>query len=492
MAALRAALYILAALLPLALAWRVDGPRHELAGYADEPAHAVNALLVRDYLASHIGQDPKRFALDYYEHYPKVTIGIWGPVAPAVFGSWLLAFGASAASLLAAAGAVVLALGLLIHRGCAAQGVWPGLFGAAIFGASAVTVWNANAVMADALVGLWCWLALLSFARWAEGGGRRWAIGFGLLSACAVLTKANGVVALGVPFGFVLARRDWRRTRDVWFWIPLALAAALAGPWQWYSAKLVAEAVVLPEPGWDTLWQNFTDYVKTLPDAVGFAGIALAGAGAWRTFRNPASPLSSAALGLLLASAAFHVVAPHQFSPRYLMASLGAWSATAAVGAAGAGRAWTAAAIAAILLGAIRYPYEPKPWLGFDRVALETMARPGTGPILVSSDAMGEGALISGIALRDRRPGRTILRASKVLAKSSWEGLRRDLLFEEPADAMRYLESRGTRLAVLQPTEDSRLEWELLQRVIAEYPERWRKLRTWSHPAPKVELWELR
>ena len=42
--------------------------------------------------------------------------------------------------------------------------------------------------------------------------------------------------------------------------------------------------------------------------------------------------------------------------------------------------------------------------------------------ILVSAESPGEGMLIAEIAMRDRRPGHFVLRGSKVLARSDWNG----------------------------------------------------------------------
>src|SRR5664280_2187093 len=54
--------------------------RAELAAHADEAAHYVTGLMLRDYAASFFPTSPVRFAEQYYLHYPKVAIGHWPPV----------------------------------------------------------------------------------------------------------------------------------------------------------------------------------------------------------------------------------------------------------------------------------------------------------------------------------------------------------------------------------------------------------------------------
>ena len=64
-----------------------------------------------------------------------------------------------------------------------------------------------------------------------------------------------------------------------------------------------------------------------------------------------------------------------------------------------------------------------KGYAGFGSVAdavLKTSAPHST--FLVASDARGEGMFISEVAMREKRPGHFVQRASKKLAASTWEG----------------------------------------------------------------------
>ena len=82
-----------------------------------------------------------------------------------------------------------------------------------------------------------------------------------------------------------------------------------------------------------------------------------------------------------------------------------------------------------------------KDFRGFRPIA-ETIA-PGSRS-LISSDSRGEGMFISEVAMREKRPGSTIERASKALASSSWSGGGYHAKFATDDDLLRHL--RGAKL----------------------------------------------
>jgi hypothetical protein len=49
--------------------------------HADEAAHVITSLMVRDYAVSGFHLSPRAFAEQYYLAYPKVAFGIW-PAQP--------------------------------------------------------------------------------------------------------------------------------------------------------------------------------------------------------------------------------------------------------------------------------------------------------------------------------------------------------------------------------------------------------------------------
>ena len=70
-------------------AWRSD-----FGGHADEPAHVVTSLMVRDYLAGGFLETwhPMRYAEAYYERFPKVALGHYPPGFYLVASAGLIPF----------------------------------------------------------------------------------------------------------------------------------------------------------------------------------------------------------------------------------------------------------------------------------------------------------------------------------------------------------------------------------------------------------------
>ena len=97
-------------------------------GYADEPAHLVSSLMVRDFFAGFDFRQPWQFAQQYYFHYPKVAIGVWPPGFYAALGMWFLIFGTSRASAIIFIGHLRLGYPLVLRwRGCRAGFYSPNL-----------------------------------------------------------------------------------------------------------------------------------------------------------------------------------------------------------------------------------------------------------------------------------------------------------------------------------------------------------------------------
>ncbi len=96
--------------------------------------------------------------------------------------------------------------------------------------------------------------------------------------------------------------------------------------------------------------------------------------------------------------------------------------------------------------------------------------------ILVSSEDYGEGVFIATLAARDRRPQHRVLRASRVLSTSTWNGSDYRLSFETPEDADRALRAAHVEVLVVdmqQTPGPHRLHHRQLLAVIEQYPNHW-------------------
>jgi hypothetical protein len=98
------------------------------------------------------------------------------------------------------------------------------------------------------------------------------------------------------------------------------------------------------------------------------------------------------------------------------------------------------------------------------------------GAVLVSADAEGEGMLTAEFVMRDRRPDRYVVRASKVLATQDMMGDNYHLKYHTPQQIMMVLDSIPVAIVVTQrcPKGKCGEHENLLNEAAALYPERWR------------------
>jgi hypothetical protein len=118
---------------------------------------------------------------------------------------------------------------------------------------------------------------------------------------------------------------------------------------------------------------------------------------------------------------------------------------------------------------------EKKGFTGFQMVAEELLASASPGAhILVSSDASGEGMLISEIAMRDQRPNLVIERGSAALVDQStkrWDGRQLRSRFLDDESLLAFLTASKLEYIVLDDAvpEPKRADYhDQLRRVIRE------------------------
>jgi hypothetical protein len=154
---------------------------------------------------------------------------------------------------------------------------------------------------------------------------------------------------------------------------------------------------------------------------------------------------------------------------------------------AGAGRAhparWrlAAAAIAVVAFAATGFSVPANGWSGFGAVA-ERLLASGDIPsvFLVVSDARGEGMFIAEVARRELRPRRVILRSSKVLYRSGWNGENYRPRHRSASELLAFLD-QGVQVVVLDHSSDEiALEHHrLLVQTIRADPGRFESLGRW-------------
>lgn len=495
-----AAVFLLYLLLAAGLQWRGGAYDSEFGEHADEAAHYMTGLMVRDYLAAGLPQPPLEFAKQYYQHYPKIGLGHWPPLFYLIQAAWMLVFPVTRASLmvLQAALAAVLATGLFsLARAVAPPAA--ALAAGAVLLLDPLTQGLTREMMAEVVTATAILLALACYAHYLDSERERFAVGFGVLAAAALLAKGTAVMLVAVPPLCLLLTRRLALVRRRSFWLPALLVAALAGPWyllapgSMHEHALPSHVVVAANE--DYVARSVTSYWALAgPWLAPFTALGLVVTVVLPILRRkPASGLAAVGASALGAMVLLRTLVPPARPPRHLLNVMPFWLLFAAAGLwwlmtlrplERLPAAWRAALAAALLVGLFALDYRPlrrKEYGGYEAVAKQILVRPEwkDSVILVSSDAAGEGMLISEIAMREQRPGHVILRGSKVLSSSNWFGGNARVLFTSPGELDEFLRAVPVGLVVLdsdpprQPAHHRLLsdalqrssdEWELVGR----------------------------
>jgi len=459
-----AAAGLLALLLAFALQVQHGFYSSDLGADPDEPAHAVTSLMVRDYLATALGQNPLRFAEDYYARYPKVALGHYPPLYYLVAGVWLLP-----ARAFAALGVLqALQIGLLVATTTALIGRRVPIFASAVI----VIGWSllpylqklSLLVMSDLQVALFCLWSALAWQRYLHTRHLRWSVAFGCLSAAAILTKGSAWSLALLPGLSLLFTGDWKLLAHVRTWAAVVPVALLALPWQLWSSRITERGMTGLSP-LQHLQQAVPFYQETLPRVlgqpltvllVGALLVRIAGLFAGRRMEA----LNAVLWSLLLATLAVVLLIPAGFTSRYLLPllfpalALGVLEGLACTRLL-AGRfklsptvLQTACVLAVALLTFASQPgYFEKQVSGYDQAFQSIAALSTQDPdlrLLAVSDARGEGALVAAVAF-DAPPGDrkvSMLRGSKELSSQDWMGRNFKPRVQSPREVLQLLDQR--------------------------------------------------
>jgi hypothetical protein len=482
---------------------------------ADESAHFVTGLMIRDYIAAGFPTTPMKFAEEYYLHYPKVAFGMWGPLLHVTEAAWTLVFPATRVSLLLLMAIISALTAFLLCRALVDE------FGIALAGSAALLFLIGSTVqrytgmiMADGLVALMDFSAALAFGRYLNTRRWKYSVCFGVFASLSVLTKGNGVALVLLPGFAILFGRRWDILKEKSFWAGAVLIGCIAGPWQYYSAKAL-NGIAHRNPA-GTFFSGYTLAVLTL---FGVALLPVVAAGAYDRVIVPARKRSldglwASAAALICAVWVFHSLVPLTgVDRRYLIAVMPPLLMFAIAGIRAIARwieflpvapqlrLWgTVIAVVTIFLAG-NFSIPRKRYFGFDEVAerLES-AEFKNSVFLISSQALdGEGMLISEIAMREPRPSHIVLRATKVLSQSDWMGDRYSLLYRTPEEVMGFLKATPVGVVVIQdgdgPAESP--DHKLLHRTIDQYPNEWEHVGTFPHghagePGSKIDIYRLK
>ena len=413
----------------------------EFGSEPDEAAHYVTGLCVRDYVAGGFLTDhnPLNYAKKYYEHYPKVALGHWPPVFYLIQSAWTIPFSPSRTSVLLMMAFLTALIATTLFSVLQKEfGYWQGVFGALLFIVLPLTQRFSGAIMTEIPIALFALAATISFGRFLDNEKTCSAVWFGIFASLAILTKQSALALAFVPaFGILFARKFYLLKRFS-FWSSAIVVVVLCGPWLWFTRKLASEGWTDEGWGWAFTSKAIPFYPMKLYATLGGVVVVLAIAGVCSKLidrdKSKLKGLWFAAAALLIGVVLFHVVVPVGFEDRHLIPAL---SAVVLFAVAGLDSNRKLAqqrnsvlrvllvflfAFSAMIFCFTRIPH--KAYRGFGDVAQFLLSKPEAEKekFLVASDARGEGMFISETAMREKRPGHFIKRASKELASSSWSG----------------------------------------------------------------------
>lgn len=458
--------FLLAAVFFMGLQLTNNAFNSDLGGDPDEGAHAVTALMVRDYFWSGMGTQPLEFATRYYDTFPKVALGHYPPgyYLPGAVALSLWSDPAALIVLQALWAAVLAVLGWLFAQRWITDGqrllaVLPSLM---VLTLSEVVRVGCH-VLADlqlsvlVFASIWAWHWYLQRPSW------RAALSFGGLATAAILTKGSAMGLAGIPVLSVLLGWRWTDLKRFDWWGAALPVALIAGPWMLYSVRFTQEGFVD-----QSLGAFFADavgyYSKALPRVLGWPLIAIGIVSMGRltadVFYRRVDSVRLVLWSGCLSMQGLVMVVPTGFSDRYLLpcvlplalvmvVEIRYWVELIFTKAQFAGgRATPQLLVVGLFLvatGIITHRDRPKLVEGFSQVVQQLSAarRDGVKEVwLVASDPRGEGAIIAAAAYQtvDRLSGDvTVKRGSKSLVETDWLGKNYQPLFSDASSLLGWL-----------------------------------------------------
>ena len=470
------------------LQWSKGAYRSDLAGDPDEAAHAVTALMVRDYIAQG-GGSPLAFAQRYYERFPKVALGHYPP-GYYIPGALVLLPWCSPSALIAlqAVFAGVLAVMACAFVRSALRGSWMMGVAAAVLAAFQTEMFRTGChVLADLFLSIlvfaavWCWVA---FMRSAAGKGLAMSLLFGLMAAMAILTKGSALGLAGVPMLAAILCGRLADLKTARWWASALPVVVLAAPWMLYSVRFTAEGFV-NTPLAQFFPRAVAYYARTIPQEYGWLVAALLVVSLGRLVLDLVRGSPDAVRGVLWAGwismQLLIMLVPTGLSPRYLLPG---WpfavilaliecewwlarvlAARAGGGESTAGRAGVLTAVVLLASLMLIWRDRPKVVSGYGAAVarlIDARDASGAGRWLVSADPRGEGAVIAAAAfgLPRRCDGvLTIHRGSKEIVDSDWLGQKYETRFASADDLRNHLAKLGISRVVVDlslPAKDIR------------------------------------
>ena len=428
------------------LQWHRGAFGAEFTAQPDEAAHFVTSLMVRDYLSEFRSWPPPApmpWAGNYYLHYPKVALGHWPPGYYMMQAAWWLVFpiGRFSAMLLntamaAVAGALLLAMARRIRPG------WPAAIICVVMLAAPVTRWAAAETMAD-LPSLLCGLLVLYCLAGLLQAPAAWMLlRLGLAVFWALMVKGTGVALLLGPVLAVAGGGVWRRLDWRWLVAP-GLAGGAAVAWFLYQNSVLNRNVL----AWGGVGSRIPWYPGFSLELAGPGLAALAIGGAVIAVRR-GQPEAWAALAVAVSIFVTSYFVRAMQELRHWIVLLPALLLLALVFYAWLEKRSKLAPLTA-LAAVCFFPFHIPALQPVGFAELASRVKLPSRMLISSADGWPEGSWIAEIALREPRPGSTIVRGSKLFAQAGWNTKPYRLLTQTAEEMERAMDEAGVETVIL-------------------------------------------
>ncbi|MFT4548827.1 MAG: hypothetical protein ACI9MB_002780, partial [Verrucomicrobiales bacterium] len=298
----------------------------EFGAHADEPAHVVTGMMVRDYLAGGLlkGTSPMKFAREYYERYPKVALGHYPPVFYVIEGVWLIP-ARNPAAVLALMALMCTVAALLTWKVARNHGMPAALalIPAALFIADPLVRTYTAIVMSDLLLVIFCLLATDAWRRFLGSTSKRDAIAFGLWAAIAILTKGSALfLALLPPLSIALSSK-WGLLKSRALWLAPIPVILFAMPWMLATRHITAEGMS-DTPLLEYIGEAAPFFAKHLVSEFGWMAtlllVAVCIATLMRAFRRiPVDDSTVCHVAVVVGLLGFYIAIPSGLDARYFL-----------------------------------------------------------------------------------------------------------------------------------------------------------------------------
>ena len=464
--------------------------------YADEAAHYLSGLMLRDYFFSGLKQSPVDYVSNYYLHLPMVAIGHWPPVFYLAEAAWMLVFGYTRADILVFIAAITALTSFTVCLATRDVLAWPGAFAmGGIVQAIPIIRWSNSVVMIDLFTGIVILWAALSLGKFLNTEKNSHAIYFGVLASLALLTKPAAACLALVTIPAILLVRKPRLLRSPALWGAALMVAAISAPWYlatWHLARYGSNGGPLGENLRLVAVGSITGVVRELNVV-----LLLFGAGVYLFFRKENRDGVRAVLIVLpIFMVVILVLARVGLENRLLIPAMLPMIIVSADGVcwlsgylrkSASFRAWRTCLVAgAFLLTYVAVTPVKVRWIptddGLGGMVSKILSDDNAPNMVMVAGPNGasDGRMIATLAESMRvRPGNIVLRATKVFAVTNWNGTPYSCRVSRPEQVVEELDTDGVNLLAIDTSPrwgKWRLHEQLLLEATLQYPERFQKI----------------